>query len=44
LYKEVRIENNSTDKNGDEVRLKEGAKVEVTVEAEHEDTLTTGAP
>jgi hypothetical protein len=34
LYKEIRIVNNLTDENGDEVRLKQGAKVEVTVEAD----------
>ncbi|HSZ01916.1 MAG TPA: hypothetical protein VK788_20640 [Terriglobales bacterium] len=33
LYKEIRIVNNLTDEKGDEVRLKQGAKVEVTVEA-----------
>ena len=33
LYKEIRIANNLVDENGDEVRLKQGAKVEVTVEA-----------
>jgi hypothetical protein len=33
LYKEIRIVNNLTDENGEEVRLKPGAKVEVTVEA-----------
>jgi hypothetical protein len=33
LYKEIRIANNLTDEHGDEVRLKQGAKVEVTVEA-----------
>lgn len=33
LYKEVRIENKLTDEKGNEVRLKKGAKVEVTVEA-----------
>jgi hypothetical protein len=38
LYKELRIENNLTDENGDEVRLKPGAKVDVTVEAEPEST------
>ena len=38
LYKEVRVENKLTDKNGAEVRLKERAKVEVTVEAKPEDT------
>ena len=39
LYREIRIENTLTDENGEEVRLKPGAKVEVTVEAEPEDTL-----
>lgn len=34
LYQEIRIENTLTDDKGEEVRLKEGAKVEVTVEAE----------
>jgi hypothetical protein len=33
LYKEIRIANNLTDENGDQMRLKQGAKVEVTVEA-----------
>ena len=39
LYGEVRIENALTDENGDEVRLKKGAKVEVTVEAKPEETI-----
>ena len=34
LYQEIRIENSLTDENGDEVRLKKGADVDVTVEAE----------
>ena len=34
LYRELRIENTLTDENGDKVRLKPGADVEVTVEAE----------
>lgn len=38
LYKELRIENNLTDENGNEVRLKQGAKVDVTVAAEPEAT------
>lgn len=33
LYQEIRIENSLTDGNGKPVKLKEGAKVEVTVEA-----------
>jgi uncharacterized protein YfaS (alpha-2-macroglobulin family) len=39
LYREIRIENSLTDENGNEVHLKEGAKVEVTVEAKPEDTI-----
>lgn len=39
LYKELRIENNLTDENGNEVRLKQGAKVDVAVEAEPEATV-----
>jgi len=35
LYKELRIENTLTDTDGNEVHLKRGAKVDVTVEAEH---------
>jgi hypothetical protein len=34
LYREIRIENALTDENGDEVRLKKGAEVEITVEAD----------
>jgi hypothetical protein len=33
LYKEIRIENSLTDEEGNEVKLKKGATVEVTVEA-----------
>ncbi len=39
LYREIRIENILTDENGDEVRLKEGAEVEVTVEAHKTETV-----
>ena len=38
LYKEIRIENELKDANGKRVRLKEGADVDVTVEAEKEAT------
>ncbi len=38
LYKEIRIENSLTTENGDEVRLKKGAQVDVTVEADPEAT------
>jgi hypothetical protein len=34
LYQEIRIENSLTDEKGDPVRLKKGAEVDVTVEAE----------
>jgi hypothetical protein len=34
LYRELRIENALTDENGDKVRLKQGAELEVTIEAE----------
>ncbi len=39
LYQEIRIENSLTDENGREVRLKKGADVEVTVEAEKDATI-----
>ena len=39
LYREVRIENTLTDENGEKVRLKPGAEVEVTIAAEPEATL-----
>jgi hypothetical protein len=38
LYQEIRIENSVTDEKGKEVRLKKGAEVEVTIEAENEAT------
>ena len=39
LYKEIRLENTLVDENGQEVKLKQGAKVEVTVEADPEATV-----
>jgi hypothetical protein len=39
LYKEIRIENSLKDANGNDVALKPGAKVDLTVEAEPEDTI-----
>ncbi|HTA23290.1 MAG TPA: hypothetical protein VK763_07125 [Terriglobales bacterium] len=39
LYKEIRIENTLRDENGNKVRLKQGAEVEVTVEADKEATM-----
>lgn len=38
-YRELRIENKLKDKEGRKVGLKEGAKVELTVEADPEDTV-----
>jgi predicted DNA-binding antitoxin AbrB/MazE fold protein len=38
LYREIRIDNTLTKENGEEVRLKPGAEVEVTVEAPIEAT------
>jgi hypothetical protein len=42
LYKEIRIENKLKDENGEEVRLKPGAEVEVTVEADPQATVPNG--
>jgi hypothetical protein len=39
LYREIRIENTLTDKDGEKVGLKPGAEVEVTVEAPPEATV-----
>jgi hypothetical protein len=39
LYREIRIENTLTDEKGNEVKLKPGATVEVTVEAEPKDVV-----
>jgi predicted DNA-binding antitoxin AbrB/MazE fold protein len=38
LYQEIRIENTLTDQDGNEVKLKEGAEVEVHVEADKDAT------
>jgi hypothetical protein len=38
LYREIRIDNTLTDENGNEVKLKPGVDVEVTVEADKKDT------
>ena len=43
LYSELRIENSLIDENGDEVRLKKGADVDVTVEAESGGTISQSA-
>ena len=39
LYREIRIENTLTDEHGEEVRLKEGAQVDVSIEADTDATL-----
>jgi hypothetical protein len=44
LYREIRIENTLTDEKGNEVQLKPGADVEVTVEAEQEATTPKEKP
>jgi hypothetical protein len=38
LYRELRIDNSLTDGPGNEVKLKPGAEVEVTIEADKNDT------
>lgn len=38
LYKEIRVENTLTDTSGEEVKLKLGATVDVTIEADREAT------
>ena len=40
LYREIRIENTLNDESGQAVKLKPGAQVEVTVEADPKDTVT----
>jgi hypothetical protein len=39
LYREIRIENTLEDEKGKRVKLKEGAQVNVTVEADPKDTV-----
>jgi hypothetical protein len=39
LYQEIRIENTLTDQDGNEVKLKQGAEVEVHVEADKSATI-----
>lgn len=38
LYRELRVDNALTDKDGDTVHLKRGAEVNVTIEADEKDT------
>jgi len=44
LYREIRIENRLEDEHGNEVKLKEGADVEVVVEADVDATVPTSSP
>jgi hypothetical protein len=39
LYREIRIENNLVDEKGNRVKLKQGAHVDITVEADVKDTV-----
>jgi hypothetical protein len=39
MYRELRIENSLEDENGNPVRLKPGAEVDVTIEADSEGTV-----
>ena len=43
LYRELRIENTLTDENGEKVRLRPGAEVQVTIAAEVEATAPNDA-
>jgi hypothetical protein len=42
LYREIRIDNQLATEDGKPVRLKKGAHVDVTVEADPKDTLPAG--
>jgi hypothetical protein len=39
LYREIRVENELSDENGEKARLKQGAQVDVVVEADSSATL-----
>jgi hypothetical protein len=43
LYREIRIENTLEDEKGNKVKLKVGAEVNVTIEADTKDTVPKGA-
>jgi hypothetical protein len=38
LYREIRVDKPLTDKDGNQVRLKQGAEIDVTIEADEKDT------
>lgn len=44
LYKEIRIDNTMEDANGNKVKLKEHAEVDVVVEADLQDTIPQNGP
>ena len=44
LYREIRVENTLTDENGNEVSLKPGAQVDVTIEADADATKPKSEP
>jgi hypothetical protein len=44
LYREIRIENRLEDEQGNEVKLKEGADVDIVVEADPDATVPTHPP
>jgi hypothetical protein len=44
LYREIRVENTLTDEKGNEVKLKPGAEVEVTIEADPQATVPKDEP
>ena len=44
LYKEIRIDNTMEDANGNKVKLKERAEVDVVVEADLQDTVPQNGP
>ena len=44
LYREIRVENTLSDERGNEVGLKPGAEVDVTIEADADDTKSKNEP
>ena len=42
LYREIRVDNTLKDQDGNEVKLKKGAEVEVTIEAHPKDIVKVG--
>jgi uncharacterized cupredoxin-like copper-binding protein len=44
MYRELRIENTLEGENGEKVKLKPGAEVEITISADKSDTVATSGP